>query len=374
MGMISKALVVGGGVGGMSASLSLARQGVVVELVDVDPQWRSYGAGISVTGLSLRAFDQLGILDDVRRDGFVGSGIRLRAPDGSVVMESPAAPADAPPIECSGGIMRPALHAIMQKRVAEAGVTITLGVSPQSYAEGDGFVDVALSDGTSRQVDLVVAADGIFSATRSLLFPDAPAPRFTGQGCWRIVADRTPDMDRAEIWVGGPVKLGINPISDDKIYAFILEHVPDNPWFDEADMLPHVARLLAPFGGAIATIRENLGPQSLVNYRPLEWQLLPQPWHKGRVVLIGDAAHATTPHMASGAGAAAEDGIALAEEIARTDDLEAALTAFSGRRFERVRMIVENSVRIGEIEMAGGNQVDANKMLGATMAKLKEPF
>lgn len=374
--MIERALIVGGGVGGMSAAIALARLGVAVELIDMDPQWRSYGAGISVTGLSLRAFDMLGILDDVRREGFVSSGIRLRAPDGSVVMESPSPPPGhtPAPIDCSGGIMRPALHAIMQDTVREAGVTVTLGVSPTGYAEGNDGVTVTLSDGTKRLVDLVVAADGIFSETRQLLFPEAAAPRFTGQGCWRIVADRPADLDRAEIWIGGPVKLGLNPISQNKIYAFILEHVPDNPWYAEEDMLPQVARLLAPFGGTVATIREHLGPDSLVNYRPLEWQLLPKPWHKGRVVLIGDAAHATTPHMASGAGAAVEDGLALAEEIARTEDVEAALTAFAERRFERVRMIVENSVRIGEIEMAGGNQVDANKMLGGTMQKLKEPF
>jgi 2-polyprenyl-6-methoxyphenol hydroxylase-like FAD-dependent oxidoreductase len=374
--MIGSALIVGGGVGGMSAAIALARLGVAVELIDMDPQWRAYGAGISVTGMSLRAFDQLGILDDVRREGFIGAGIRLRGADGSVVMESPPPPPghQPAPIDCSGGIMRPALHAIMQRETRAAGVAITLGVSPAGYADGDDGVTVTLSDGSQRLVDLVVAADGIFSATRQLLFPEAAPPRFTGQGCWRIVADRPEGLDRAEIWIGGPVKLGLNPISAAKIYVFILEHVPDNPWFAEDDMLPRVADLLAPFGGSVAHIRENLGPDSLVNYRPLEWQLLPQPWHKGRVVLIGDAAHATTPHMASGAGAAVEDGLALAEELARTDDLDAALTAFSERRFDRVRLIVENSVRIGEIEMAGGNQIDANKMLGGTMQKLKEPF
>ncbi|RIV81112.1 oxidoreductase [Aurantiacibacter xanthus] len=372
--MIENALIVGGGVGGMSAAIALARLGVAVELIDIDPEWRAYGAGISVTGMSLRAFEQLGILDEVRREGFVGSGIRLRAPDGSVVMESPPPPAAPAPIDCSGGIMRPALHAIMQRHVREAGVTITLGVSPAAYDEMGDCVEVRLSDGSTRQVELVVAADGIFSASRKLLFPDIAPPRFTGQGCWRIVADRPNDLDRAEIWIGGPVKLGLNPISHDKLYAFILENVPDNPWYDEADMLPHVAQLLEPFGGAIAAIRDNLGPQSLVNYRPLEWLLLPRPWHKGRVVLIGDAVHATTPHMASGAGAATEDGLALAEEIARADEVETALTAFAERRFERARLIVENSVRIGEIEMAGGNQMDANAMLGGTMQKLREAF
>ncbi len=372
--MISKTLVIGGGVGGMSASLALARRGVAVELIDIDPHWRSYGAGISVTGLSLRAFDHLGILDDVRSQGFVGAGIRLRTTDSTVLMETPAPQADPAPIDCSGGIMRSALHSIMQEHVVRAGVTVTLGVEPTGFHETGASVRVQLSDGSEREVDLVVAADGIYSKTRQALFPDAAPPRFTGQGCWRIVADRPANLDRAEMYLGGPVKLGLNPVSADKIYAFILEHAPENPWYEEAAMLPRVAELLAPFGGDIAEIRRNLGPASMVNYRPLEWQLLQRPWHAGRVVIIGDAAHATTPHMASGAGVAAEDGLVLAEELARTDDVHAALIAFGERRFERVRMVVENSVRVGEIEMSGGNQMDANQMLGGTMQKLKEPY
>jgi 2-polyprenyl-6-methoxyphenol hydroxylase-like FAD-dependent oxidoreductase len=372
--MIANALIVGGGVGGMSAALALARLGVAVELIDIDPEWRAYGAGISVTGLSLRAFSELGFLDQVRERGFVGTGIRLRGADGSLIMETPPPPTDPAPIDCSGGIMRSVLHEIMQEQVRAAKITVTLGVEPNDFTQTQQSVSVALSDGSKREADLVVVAEGIFSKSRKKLFPEVGTPQFTGQGCWRIVADRPAGLDRTEMYLGGPVKLGLNPISADKIYAFILEHVPDNPWFADDEMIPHVAGLLEGFGGDIPAIRANLGPQSLVNYRPLEWLLVQQPWHKGRVVMIGDAVHATTPHMASGAGAAVEDGLVLAEEIARTSDVEAALCAFSARRFERVRMIVENSVRIGEIEMAGGNQMDANKMLGGTMQKLKEPY
>jgi 2-polyprenyl-6-methoxyphenol hydroxylase-like FAD-dependent oxidoreductase len=372
--MIGRALVIGGGVGGMSAAIALARRGVEVELADADPQWRSYGAGISVTGLSLRAFDDLGILDEVRHNGFVGAGVRLRAMSGEVIMESPTPPADAPPIARSGGIMRPVLHEIMSRRVRESGVRVTLGAEIGAFEQDASGVDVSFPDGRQERVDLIVAADGIFSRTRQALFPDAPKPHLTGQGCWRIVADRPAEVDRAEMFLGGPVKLGFNPVSADKMYAFILEHVPDNPWFAPDEQLDHVAELLAPFGGYVAQVRDQLGAESLVNYRPLEWVLVPSPWHEGRVVLIGDAVHATTPHMASGAGMAVEDGLVLAEELAKTDDIETALTAFTARRFERARMVVENSVRIGEIEMAGGDQRDANAMLGNTMHKLQEPY
>jgi 2-polyprenyl-6-methoxyphenol hydroxylase-like FAD-dependent oxidoreductase len=371
--MISKALVVGGGVGGMSAALSLARRGIEVRLVEIDPHWRAYGAGISVTGLSLRAFDDLGILDEVRERGFVGSGFRMRSVDGSLISEVEPPP-NPQPIQSGGGIMRPVLHEILSRKVRESGVTVSLGVEPVQFADGPDATSVTFSDGQAGEFELVVAADGIYSKIRKTLFSDAPMPQFTGQGCWRIVADRPPEVDRTEMYVGGPVKLGLNAVSCDKLYAFILEHVPDNPRFAEGEMLARVAQLLEPFGGHIAKIRASLGPDSLVNYRPLEWMLLPRPWHRGRVVLIGDAAHATTPHMASGAGLAAEDGLVLGEEIARTDDVEQALDAFGERRFERARLVVENSVRVGEIEMAGGNQMDAARMLGDTMHKLHQPY
>jgi len=372
--VIGKALVIGGGVGGMSAAIALARRGVEVELADADPQWRAYGAGISVTGLSLRAFDDLGILDEVREKGFVGAGIRLRSVTGDLIMETPPPPAEAPPIARSGGIMRPVLHEIMANRVRESGVRVTLGAEIGELEQDGAVVRAAFPNGREERYDLAVAADGIFSKTRQVLFPDAPQPSFTGQGCWRIVADRPPQVDRAEMFLGGPVKLGFNPVSADKMYAFILEHLPDNPWFAPEEQLDHVAGLLAPFGGYVPDVRERLGADSLVNYRPLEWVLLQAPWHKGRVVLIGDAAHATTPHMASGAGMAVEDGLVLAEELAAHNDIEAALQAFTARRFERARMVVENSVRIGDIEMAGGNQMDANAMLGDTMHKLQQPY
>jgi 2-polyprenyl-6-methoxyphenol hydroxylase-like FAD-dependent oxidoreductase len=262
----------------------------------------------------------------------------------------------------------------MSNRVRAAGIEVLLGVEVTTFRQDDDRIEVRFPGGRRERFDLLVAADGIFSKIRETLFPQAPKPQFTGQGCWRIVADRPAEVDRAEMFLGGPVKLGFNPVSADKMYAFVLEHVPGNPWFAPEEQLPHVAELLAPFGAYVPQVRERLGPDSLVNYRPLEWVLLPAPWHQGRVVLIGDAIHATTPHMASGAGMAVEDGLVLAEELAAHEDIDRALDAFTARRFERARMVDENSVRIGEIEMAGGDQRDATAMLGGTMHQLQQPY
>jgi 2-polyprenyl-6-methoxyphenol hydroxylase-like FAD-dependent oxidoreductase len=371
--MIRTALIVGGGIGGMSTAIALRGALVDVELIDSDPEWRVHGTGISVTGLSLRAFDDLGILDEVRARGFVGNGMRGRAMSGQILFEAPV-PADPAPIQQSGGILRPVLHDILSARVRDAGASVRLGVKAVAITQDAEGVDVRFSDGSTGRYDLVVAADGIHSATRAMTFPDAPAPRFTGQGCWRVVADRPAEVDRAEMYFGGPVKLGFNPVSREKMYMFILEHVPHNPWFSDEDLVPHVRELMRPFGGVVPAVRESIVRPEQVNYRPLEWILLPDPWFRGRVVLIGDAAHATTPHMASGAGIAAEDGLALAEELQRTADVATALRAFMDRRFERARLVVENSVRIGEIEMAGGDSARATQMLGSTTALLQAPY
>lgn len=371
--MIRNALVVGGGVGGMTAAISLKRIGVDVDLIDADPQWRVYGAGISVTGISLRAFDHLGILDQIRARGHVGAGMRGKTVGGQTVMEPPTPP-NPEPVQQGGGIMRPVLHEILSSTVRAENINVRLGLRVSTLAQDQTGVEVRFDDDSSGRYDLVVGADGIYSQIRGMIFPDAQKPRFTGQGCWRVVAARPPEVDRAEMYFGGPVKLGLNPISKDEMYMFILEHVPENPFFAEDELVEHVRLLMAPFGGAVPAVRESITDPAQVNYRPLEWLLLPKPWYNGRVVLIGDAAHATTPHMASGAGIAAEDGLVLAEELRRHEDVTEALNAFMERRFERARLVVENSVMIGDMEMAGDMSDKGPKMLGATMGQLQAPY
>jgi 2-polyprenyl-6-methoxyphenol hydroxylase-like FAD-dependent oxidoreductase len=372
--MVEKVLVVGGGIGGMSAALALNRNGVAVKLIDSDPSWRVYGAGITITGMSLRAFDALGVLSEIRERGFVHTGMRPMRFDGERLPGPAHAPPDAPPIMCGGGIMRPVLHDILSTRVRAAGIDVRLGVTVAKLEQDDDGVDVTLSDGVTERFDLVVGADGIYSKTRSMIFPDAPRPQFTGQGCWRIVADRPPEVDRAEIYFGGPLKVGMSPISQDQMYVFLLEHVPGNPWFAPETHVEHLSNLLAPFGGALTAVRAGLGEHSQIVYRPLEWLLLPDPWYLGRVVLIGDAAHATTPHMASGAGVAVEDGLVLAQELAKSDDVAVALRAFMDRRFERAKLVVETSVQQGQNEISGTERQQATNIMAVASKALAEAF
>lgn len=374
MTSVKTVLVVGGGIGGMTAALSMAKRGIAVTLIDSDPDWRVYGAGISITGMSLRAFDDLGVLDQIRERGFIHDGMRPLRFDGEPLGTPMRAPPGSPPVMHGGGIMRPVLHDILSKRVRETGIEVRLGITAETLDQDADGVDVSFSDGKAGRFDLVVGADGIFSKTRGMIFPDAAKPKFTDQGCWRIVADRPPEIDRAEIYFGGPLKVGMSPISQTQMYVFLLEHVPGNPWFAPETHVEHLSELLAPFGGNIPAVRAALGEHSQTNYRPLEWLLMPDPWYKGRIILIGDAAHATTPHMASGAGLAVEDGLVLAEELDKADTVAAALRSFMDRRLDRAKLVVETSVRAGEMELAKADRAQQTGILAAATKALAQPY
>ncbi|MDO9287092.1 MAG: FAD-dependent monooxygenase, partial [Aquabacterium sp.] len=133
--------------------------------------------------------------------------------------------------------------------------------------------------------------------------------------------------------------------------------------------------LLADFPApTLQAIRDQIGPESQIVYRPLEGLLMPCPWFSGRVVLIGDTVHATTPHLASGACIGIEDALVLAEELGRTAVVGEALAAFEARRWERCRMVVQNSGRLGDIEIAGGDKEEHARIMRESLMALAQPI
>lgn len=177
------------------------------------------------------------------------------------------------------------------------------------------------------------------------------------------------------MWMGPRIKPGVNPVSKTEMYLFVTEPRPTNEHVDPATFADHLRGLLADFPApALQAIRDQIGPDSQIVYRPLEGLLMPRPWFSGRVVLIGDTVHATTPHLASGACIGIEDALVLAEELGRTDALGDALAAFEVRRWERCRMVVQNSARLGEIEVAGGDKEEHGRIMRDSLMALAQPI
>lgn len=368
------ALVVGGGIAGMSAALELHHAGFSVELIDLDPHWRVYGAGITITGPTLRAFQGLGILDAVAAHAYTGNGIQICNVDGRPINIVPTPSAGDSSLPGCGGIMRPVLHRILSEKVKQQPIPVRLGITVQSLTSHDDRVDILFSDGKSGAYDIVIGADGLFSRVRSLILPTAPLPEYTGQTCWRLATARPSSIARRTFFLGGKVKVGLSPVSKSEMYMFLLQTTPRPPHMSD-DVLPEkLASLLEGYGGPLKDIRENLGPDSRIVVRPLEAFFLPKPWHAGRCLLIGDAAHPTTPQLASGAGMAVEDALVLGQEAAKHSSVDDIFKGFMSRRYDRCRLVVENSIEIGRREQSGASASDQTRLVEESLIALAEPI
>jgi 2-polyprenyl-6-methoxyphenol hydroxylase-like FAD-dependent oxidoreductase len=370
----TRVLIVGGGIGGMSSAIVLRRLGMHVDVIDIDPQWRVYGAGITITGPTLRAFKMLGIYDAVMAEAYGGNGIRICSVAGEVLreLETPI-PVDAD-VPGSGGIMRPLLHRILSAKTLQSGAEVRLGLSVESLQQSADHVEVAFTDGTSGSYDFVIGADGLFSRTRTLIFPTAPVPEYVGQYIWRVTVPRPPVIDRRHYFLGGPVKVGLNPVSRDEMYMFVLQSAPAKVKLDDSVLVAELKRMLAPYGGPVARVRDSLDEKAHIIARPLEAFLLPSPWYAGRVMLIGDAAHPTTPQLASGAGMAVEDALVLAAEMERGGSVPDAFQAMMARRYERCRMVVVNSLEIGRREREGAPPESQTELVERSLKVLAQPI
>jgi 2-polyprenyl-6-methoxyphenol hydroxylase-like FAD-dependent oxidoreductase len=355
MAAVRKVLIVGGGIGGLSAAIALARAGIGCELVELQEDWKVYHIGIVVQSNFIRAMAQLGIADQAVAAGFPYDGLSFRDLHGNVLKNlqgTRLAGADYP---SHLGLTRPALHRVLLDAAADAGARLRLGTTfsrlellPQSVA-------VTFSDGSQAEYDLLVGADGVYSAVRAAVFGRQFQPQFTGQGTWRYNVPRPPQLRNSMLCMGEGLpfgKCGFIPLSESTGYVWLVQAEPGNPRHPPAQLAEIFRERLKACSGIMGELREQIRDAALVVYRPLESLLMPAPWYRGRVLLIGDAAHATTPHLGQGSAQAAEDAVVLGELMARDGPLEALLEQFMQRRFERCRFIVDNSLQLGEWELS----------------------
>jgi naringenin degradation protein FdeE len=378
MAAARRVLVVGGGPAGLCASIALRKRGIEAEIAELNEELRPLGSGLTMMGPSLRA---LKAVDEeaLRRCVSEGVGhdrIGLGGPDGTVHEWAPFHQVAGPDFPGAFGITRPVFWGILADAAQAAGVPIRLSTTVDALENRDGAVEVTFSDGTSGAYDLVVGADGLHSRVRELAFPGVPEPYYTGQTVWRVIVDRPADLsDDMAMYYGPRAKCGCNPISSRQMYIFLVQNTDDHSRPPREDWPELVREQLADFDGIVAWVRGRIDSPDMIDCRPLQAILVPPPWHRGRVVLIGDAVHATTPHLAMGAGIAIEDAVVLAEELAADGELDEVLRRFAERRWERARLVVENSLQLGEWEKHPGTpDADPAGMFETSFAALAQPY
>lgn len=377
MAEVKRAIVVGGGISGMTVAVALKRQGVDVHLVEKCHHADQLGTGINLQNNALRALHQVGVLQECVDSGFGWNTVTTRDAHGSALNTVSLPWEERPGMPGALGIMRTTLADILARHAKDAGVELSYNTTVTAIDQDSAGVTATLSDGRVERADILIAADGVYSNIRDMIFGREFAPVYAGQSAWRYTVRRPASLEGFTIYrTEAGESLGCLPLSDTTAYYFSLDSTAERVRYRQDELADEMAKRLAVFDAPeLREAAEQVHEGGHISFRPFDIFLMPQPWHRGRVVLLGDAAHSFTPQLTSGGGMAIESAVVLAEELCGRSAVEDALRAFNDRRRERVKLIYDNSLRICEIEkLKLPDKSEGVKLLVSSMQVLQTAY
>ncbi len=338
--------ITGGGIAGLTTAIALRKAGVSCTIYEAAPDIRPVGAGIALAANAMQAFDRLGIQDAIMRKGRLLNAFTIKEPSGRIVTKTDSVAMSQKFGADNFTIHRADLHQTLLSYIDPA--CIRTNKRCVDVTQTPDHVTLHFSDGTSAEADYLLACDGIRSPVRQKLLPDKPV-RYAGYTCWRAVVDM-PGLtltEATETW-GTEGRFGVVPLTGDQVYWFAcLNTTPQNEAYKRYtpdDLLWHFGKFHDP----IPALLERTRPDQLIwsdinDLTPIDRYAF------GNILLLGDAAHATTPNMGQGACQAIEDAVVLAQEWYKHLTVEAAFQAFEKRRLSRTHAIVNRSRQVGKV-------------------------
>jgi 2-polyprenyl-6-methoxyphenol hydroxylase-like FAD-dependent oxidoreductase len=358
---VGRILVVGGGIAGLTTAAALHRHGFATELVERQPTWSVPGAGFVVHANGMRMLRALGLDEGVVSAGTAVGRWQFYDAQGCLLSDTDLTALWGEVGPCIG-IVRPLLHGALRKGVVD--VPCRLGTALTSLTQDDRAVTVAFSDGTSGTYDLVVGADGIRSTVRALTMGATP-PIYLGAMNWRSTAPFSPaGLESAlQMHVDDGRIFGLVTMGAGHTYSFAISIEPQ--FHDPVE--GRLERMRVRFAGFGPRVREYLAAlerDDQIVCSAMEWVPLERVY-SGRVVLVGDAAHASSPMMGQGGCMAMEDACVLAEELNSHTTIEAALASFAKRRHPRVEWVQQQSLAVTQMQaLPTGKRVAALRESG----------
>ena len=334
-----KILIAGGGIAGLSLALALEQRGIAADVVEKSASILSAGTGLYLPGNATRAIEQLGLLPAVQEQAAAIPHQRILDSKGRQLSDSRTSDVWAPCGPCLS-LAHNALHQILHGALRETQLRTGLSITDIEQAEGG--CKVSFTDGTSDVYDLVVGADGINSGVRSLVAPGV-VPEYGNQICWRFITQNTTGIDTWTAMLGNNSTLLAIPVNATQAYVYADITLPAHA---DADSMRRTSltTLFQGFSSPVFPLLEQAADSALIHTGRIG-QVVTDQWAYGRVLLIGDAAHASPPSMAEGAGMAMEDALVLAQVVQAESSVDAALALYTQRRLPRVRWVQQQCAK-----------------------------
>jgi 2-polyprenyl-6-methoxyphenol hydroxylase-like FAD-dependent oxidoreductase len=339
---VAKAIVVGGGIGGLTAALALGRAGVEVAVFERAPELREIGAGITLWANATRVLMGLGLYEEVRDAGAAEIGGELRSWRGEMISKIPAEDLRERFGEANLAVHRADLQGALFSALPDEAVQ--LGAEFTGFVQNGEGVLARFADGREERGDLLVGADGIHSSVRAQLF-GRRAPRYAGYTAWRGIAEagegQLPEGVGLNLWGLGS-EFGLVGIGRGRFYWFATKNAPEGETETAAGRKQEVLELLAGWYEPARAAVEATGESRILRNDIYDRDPLKN-WGVGRVTLLGDAAHPMTPNLGQGAFQAIEDAAVLARCIGGGDGISDSLRSYESRRVRRTAAVVRRS-------------------------------
>jgi 2-polyprenyl-6-methoxyphenol hydroxylase-like FAD-dependent oxidoreductase len=333
-------LVVGAGIAGLGAARALRQHGFTADVVEREPAWTHSGAGIYLPGNAARALRALGLESAVAERGSLITHQRLCDHRGRLLTDIDLATLWGDVGPCFA-LHRADLHDVLAAHGDP--VPVRMGLPVRRLSQQADTMTAEFGDATADRYDLVIGADGIHSTVRQSVV-GAGAVRPVGRIAWRFVTECPSEVTTWTVLLGRDVSFLAVPIGRGHLYCYC--DAPTQGTFRQRgdDATGTLAELLTGFAAPVPAILDALGPEDVMHVAPIEEVSLDS-WSYGSVLLVGDAAHATSPNMAEGAAMALEDGLVLAECLASGDDIAQAVARFQARRRPRTQWVLAQTHR-----------------------------
>ncbi len=350
-----KIAIIGGGIGGLTTAIALQRKGFTdITVYEAAPEIQAIGAGILLASNAMTIFERLGIAQQIKATGNVLESVNIANHQGEVLSKVDFTKIIKRFGNGTVSIHRGRLQRILLENLNKNTVLVRKRLKNLLYTEG-GKTELFFEDETTAEPDIVIAADGIHSVVRKHIFGEIPL-RYSGQTCWRGITQMLLDnpKESVEMWgKRGGLRACVSQVSDTEVYWYITLKHKQGLKLSEIETKPFLSNLVEEFNSPIQKVvqlteNQHILHNDLFDFKPIKT------WYKDNILLVGDAAHTTTPNLGQGACQAIEDAFALANCLKDTPSVKNAFLNFQNARIKKATFVVNTSYQIGQLSNIGG--------------------